>query len=450
MSDEASVLASEAYVFGFPLVANLERCIRFTTGGVGDLAPVPFNAFGHARRLADPGYAFVSVNNDTLYSVAIVDLSVGPLILTVPSATDRYHVLGFVDAWTNNFAYLGTRSTGGVGGDYLLVPPHWSREGHGDGAAASSSTAVIRFPTTVGVIVGKWELHGDEDPAEVHALQNALALHPASEDTAAPTGIPAIPQSDDEALDFFEKLRVWSQAFPPSEIDAVALATYESLGLTSQTPIAQAPPELQDALRSGYADGKDALESAVRSGQGPLVSSWTLDLHAFDYNLDFFELGTIRAAEWMHDDPSTRYAVRAAAARVGLWGTHGYETAYALAYTDAEGERLTGEHAYCIRLHPTPPGGAFWSLTMYDLPEFQLVENPIHRYSIGGRTRGIVYDDDGGLTITMSAARPTDARDAANWLPTPAGPFRPILRLYEPGPEILEGLYEVPPIERVG
>ena len=41
--------------------------------------------------------------------MAQLDLSVGPLRLEVPDTGGRYYVLQFVDAWTNNIAYVGTR-----------------------------------------------------------------------------------------------------------------------------------------------------------------------------------------------------------------------------------------------------------------------------------------------------------------------------------------------------
>ncbi len=61
---------------------------------------------------------------------------------------------------------------------------------------------------------------------------------------------------------------------------------------------------------------------------------------------------------------------------------------------------------------------------MYDLPDFYLVANPIDRYSIGDRTPGLLYGDDGALTIVVQHDEPSGADDRANWLPTPAGPFR--------------------------
>lgn len=86
-------------------------------------------------------------------------------------------------------------------------------------------------------------------------------------------------------------------------------------------------------------------------------------------------------------------------------------------------------------------------MTMYDTPHFYLVDNPAERYSIGDRTPGLVYGDDGSLTVYIQRDRPTDPVEAANWLPAPAGDFRPMLRLYTPEQSVLDGSYEIPRIE---
>jgi hypothetical protein len=347
-------------------------------------------------------------------------------------------VLQFVDAWTNNFAYVGTRATGSAAGEFLLVPPGWADEPHVD-------TTVIRFPTRVGTIVGRWAVAGEDDLPTVHALQDATTLEPTRE--TAPAGIPEVPAGPTEALTFFERMRVWAQEFPPAEHDREALATYEPIGLTGSTPIPELPEDVRDALEEGYAVGKQALESSLHTSI-PTTDGWQVNLHVFDYNTDFFEVGALDGRGWQLTDPTTRYARRAGAALGGLWGNHGYEAAYFPTYVDAAGEQLSGAHEYRLRLSPTPPVHAFWSLTMYDLPQYFLVENPIGRYSIGDRTPGIVYDDDGGLTITISASRPADAKAAANWLPAPQGEFRPLLRMYAPGAAVLDGSYRLAPIER--
>ena len=86
---------------------------------------------------------------------------------------------------------------------------------------------------------------------------------------------------------------------------------------------------------------------------------------------------------------------------------------------------------------------AFWSITMYDLPDFYLVANPIGRYSIGDRTPGLRRDSDGSLTIVIQHDPPADT---SSWLPAPDAPFRPLMRLYQPQPAILDGTYKIPAI----
>ena len=37
----------------------------------------------------------------------------------------------------------------------------------------------------------------------------------------------------------------------------------------------------------------------------------------------------------------------------------------------------------------------------------------------------------------------------SNWLPAPNAPFRPILRMYHPHEEILDGTYQLPAITKI-
>ena len=79
------------------------------------------------------------------------------------------------------------------------------------------------------------------------------------------------------------------------------------------------------------------------------------------------------------------------------------------------------------------------------MPGFYLVANPINRYSIGDRTPGLRRDPEGSLTIVIQHDQPADAR---NWLPAPAAPFRPLLRLYQPQAAILDGTCRIPPVTK--
>jgi hypothetical protein len=433
------MLAAAAFVYGFPLVFDLDQVDRFVHVGMGSLPPGPLNAFSHAAKLAGPEETFVSINNDTVYSVANVDVSGGPVRMDVPDAAGRYYVLQFVDAWTNNFAYVGHRATGTEAGSFLLVPPGWT--------GTSRDATVIRFPTTVATIAGRWAVDGDQDIPAVARLQAQLTLIATGEGRGLPGPDPGVA----EDIAFFEKLRVRMQAFPPAERDRAYQERFRPLGLfESESPYPDADPALLAALRDGIAEGTRQIEHAITHGDSPMQNGWHLTYHVFDYNLDFFELGALDDARWKLADTPMRYLARAGAARAGLLGNHGYEAAYAMVYNDGDGGVLNGANSYRLTFATPPPVGAFWSVTMYDTPDFFLVANPFDRYSIGDRTPGLHTAADGSLTIVMQHDRPGSAEDRANWLPTPAGAFRPILRMYEPHDAVFDGGYELPPVVRAG
>jgi hypothetical protein len=439
MSDDLTALAADAYVYGFPLVFDLQQVSRFTHDGLGSLRPAPFNQFSHASKLAGPDERFVSVNNDTIYSIAQVDVSGGPVLLRVPEAAGRYYVLQFVDAWTNNFAYVGRRATGTEAGAFLLVSPGWQPDG-------LPPAPVIEFPTTVGTIVGRWACDGPSDLDAVRMLQGALSLEPYGPQGPA-RGLPD-PATVPAELAFFEQLRTWMQAFPPSGPDRAYQQRFAPLGLLdADSPYPDGPADLAKALTAGADAARQKMDEALTAGGlAPVVNGWTLTFHMFDYNLDHLGPGTIDDPAWKITDRNVSYLARALAARGGLWGNHGYEAAYPMTYTDADGRQLDGHNRYTLTFAQDPPVDGFWSITMYDLPDFYLVANPIGRYSIGDRTPGLRRDRDGSITIAIQHEPPADT---SNWLPAPAAPFRPIMRLYQPRAAVLDGTWTIPPVTKV-
>ncbi|NLG45822.1 DUF1254 domain-containing protein [Gordonia sp. (in: high G+C Gram-positive bacteria)] len=421
-----------AYAYGFPLVFDLEQVERYRTVGVGKNAAADWNTFSHARSLAGPEDTFVTINNDTLYSIAQLDLSVGPILLEVPATAGRYFVLQFVSAWTENFAYIGHRATGSDAGRFLLVPPDWV-------GSEPDDAIVVRVPTTVASIVGRWAVENDADLPAVHALQDATTLTSVNP-AAVPAGMPSIDTGLSDTAAFWQRFVRWSEAFAPAERDRAMQARYIELVSASD----------EADLAAAVVQGRALLEKVLAGGGGnALVNGWNLAYHSFDYNLDHFEVGALDDPAFKIADPQQRIIQRASVALGGLWGNHAYEAAYIATYIDDEGEALTGANTYRLHLNPLPPVSAFWSLTMYDVPDYFLAANPANRYSIGDRTAGIEYEDDGSLVITISHAEPTDPRARANWLPAPAGEFRPVLRMYEPDAAVLDQTYTVPAIERI-
>ena len=136
-------------------------------------------------------------------------------------------------------------------------------------------------------------------------------------------------------------------------------------------------------------------------------------------------------------------------ARTLLGALTAEENVYLYGFDDSRGRPLSGRHRYRVRFARgnLPPVGAFWSLTMYNRDSY-LYANPIDRYAIGDRTPGLRRAPDGSLTLYLQH-RPPSGAARANWLPSPRGRFRVIMRLYEPRRSVLEGSWRPPPLSRL-
>lgn len=443
---EAIEAAAELFIYGYPLVYSLKETEGLVSGSGHLPVQSPYNAFGHARDLCGPETKFVSPNNDTIYSMAACDVRQGPLVLHVPDTGGRYYVLQFVDAWTNNFAYIGRRATGTAEAEYLLVGPGW------DGEVPDGLT-MVQAPSGIFTIIGRVQVDGDADLPAAHALQDGFTLTPLSTGHSGSTGpaVDGVPTGDPRVtgdLRWWERFRVALRAFPPPPSDAPLLERAAAAGLLADgSPLVDLDPTVAAVLVAGARAGEAKIEELQR-GIKASPEGWQSTLHVFDYNLDHLGIGTIDAPEWKIADRRTAYVTRAIAARAGLWGNHGYEADYSIAWVDGDGEPLDGSRSYELHLEVPPPVDAFWSLTMYAPPDFFLVANPIDRYSIGDRTPGLQTGEDGSVTIVVQHAPPgPDA--VSNWLPCPPGPFRPIMRMYQPRQPILDGTYRLPPIRRI-
>jgi hypothetical protein len=143
--------------------------------------------------------------------------------------------------------------------------------------------------------------------------------------------------------------------------------------------------------------------------------------------------------------PGNNILLKAACALVLPAANLPAEAVYWTAKVDGAGNTLNGQHNYILHFPPggTPPNDAFWSLTMMNAKSL-LVANPINRYSVGNRS-GLAANADGSMDIYIQNAAP--AGHETNWLPAPAGVFILMLRAYQPGPSVLSGQYQVPPVQ---
>lgn len=144
--------------------------------------------------------------------------------------------------------------------------------------------------------------------------------------------------------------------------------------------------------------------------------------------------------------PGNGVLVRAACAKALPVVNVFEEAAYWTSTKDGSGQTLSGNHEYLLRFPAgqLPPNEAFWSLTITDVVGY-MVSNPINRSSIDDRSP-LVKNADGSVAIYLQQDAPTEHEQ--NWLPTPPGKFKLMLRVYLPGAEILNGTFRVPPVAR--
>lgn len=134
----------------------------------------------------------VRPNFDTLYSSGWLDLTQGPVIVSVPDTADRYYLLPMLDMFTDVFASVGKRTTGTGAGSYALVPSGWA-------GALPAGVERINAPTPYVWIIGRTQTNGPADYNAVHQIQDGYTITPLSAwDEAAP---PAAPVTIDPSVD---------------------------------------------------------------------------------------------------------------------------------------------------------------------------------------------------------------------------------------------------------
>jgi hypothetical protein len=371
-------LATTAFVGGYPLVVTM-RTLRNLGALVGT------NALFWQTELSGPtSRVIVAPNRDTFYSVAVLDLRAEPLVLTLPEITDRYVTYQFLDAWTDSFAYLGTRETGGRAGTWLVTPPGWT----GD---VPEGMEQVASPTPQLFLLGRLAVEGEGDAAAIAAVRAEASLQPLSGALGEPApGVPpalgaAAGTAQDVPTDasFFDELLEALAVNPPTTPFQAALfrelATRFDLPEGGPVP---GDPAVVAVLDDAAAAGDARIEEAVDSEGGP-VGGWAVRPDIGRYGDDL--LG------------------RALVARVG-WGANVDEEAvYPVGRVDAAGDPLSGEHTYRITFPPggLPPVDAFWSLSVYGDDMF-FTAHPSGRYTTGSEDPELVAGPDGSVEIVLA------------------------------------------------
>jgi hypothetical protein len=435
---EARAIAKEAYIYGEPIVDNYRIQYAYFVDRANPEFKAPFNQIWNSARLYSPAdKAIQTPNSDTLYSMFGADLRSEPLVLTVPAMEKhRYFSVQLIDYYTFNFDYIGSRTTGNGGGNFLLAGPGWK------GETPKGIDKVFRSETELVFPGYRTQLFNPGDIENVRKVQAGYKVEPLSTflGQPAPKAAPAIDfikpltaAAQRTSPEFFSILNFVLQFCPtvPSETALMARFAKIGVGAGKTFDASKLSPEVRAAIEQGMAD------------------AWT-DLAALQKRIDAKEVplgDCFGTREYLKNN----YLYRMAAAVNGIYGNSKQEAMYPIYSIDSAGQKLEGSKRYAVRFDPDklPPVNAFWSLTMYELPESLLVANPLNRYLLNSpMLPQFKRDADGGLTLIIQNESPGADREA-NWLPSPKGPFVTVMRLYWPKPEALEGKWTAPPLTQL-
>lgn len=408
--------AREAYIFCLPLIemaAARERMLHQPDGGEGQ--PAGLNLLKPTRKLTgSQNRTITTPNNDTLYSSAWLDLTKGPVTLTVPRC-DRYWSVALLNMYTDNDAVLGTRTTGNGGGRYTIVGP--GQPGLGPN--------VVRCATPHAWLLTRILSDGPADLPAAHKLQDGFKLE-------GPKGAlpPAYANRKSPWKEYFASAQQLLTSDPPPAVDGAALARMAALGLKPSGGFDASKFDAA-AIREIEAGVAEALPKAARGAAPTIVDGWT---HPRS------DIGL-----WGQD-----YDFRAVVALSGLAALPPVEAMYLRPVGDGgPGTMLNGAYRLSFAAGKLPPVDSFWSITMYEATsdgQFFLTENALSRFSIGDRTPGLKKNPDGSLDIWIGRTDPGGDK-TSNWLPAPAkGPFTISLRAYLAKAELLDGRWRAPPL----
>src|SRR5215471_14640712 len=431
-------LATDAYVYGYPLVTMemTRRVMTNTAAAEGTRAPM--GQLIKLRQYPDATFTDVTAPNaDTLYTSAWLDVGKEPWVLSIPDMKDRYFLVPLLDGWTNVFQVPGKRTTGTKAQTYAITGPGWQ-------GTLPDGVKEYKSPTSIVWILGRIYCTGTpEDYAAVHALQDRFQLVPLSA-----YGKPYTPAAGPVDASIDMKTAVRDQV---NHMDAASYFGLLAQLMKANPPAAADAPELAKFAKIGLVAGKDFDTSKLDADFVKRIPQVAVDRIMLQFKVG---KSVKNINGWIFDHEAgvygTDYLNRAFVTAIGLGANRIQDAVYPTSMKDGDGKAYDGANKYIVRFTKgqLPPVRGFWSITMYDGNYF-FVQNPINRYSISAR-QNLKANPDGSIDLYIQNQSPgTDKQ--SNWLPAPKDKFNLMMRMYWPNeksPSIIDGSWKPPAVKK--
>jgi hypothetical protein len=432
---EAHAIGVDAYLYFYPLITmDLTRKQSTSIEPGKEIGKGPMNMFVSVPTYPPADFkGVVRPNFDTLYSIAWLDLTKEPMIVSVPDTNGRYYLLPMLDMWTDVFASPGWRTTGTQAANFLITPPGWS----GD---TPTGMTRIDAPTPYVWIIGRTKTDGPQDYDAVHKIQAGYKITPLSQNYSPPTVTidasvdmktpPKVQIDIMPAEKYFAYAAELLKVIPPHITDQPMIAQLKKIGFErgKSFELDKANPAIRKALQGAPEDAQQLMAWKIPT-LARVVNGWSMNTDTMGVYGNY-------------------YLKRAIVAQLGLGANLPEDAIYPLNLADETGKPLDGANKYTLHFEKraTPPVDAFWSVTLYDSEGFQ-VANALNRFAVSS-WMPFKYNVDGSLDLYFQNESPGSDKEA-NWLPAPKGPFNLTMRLYAPRSEALTGKWNPPPVTRV-
>jgi hypothetical protein len=414
--------------------------------------------------LMDSNSLFLTANADTIYTIAFLDLTKGPLVVEVPPMS-----LGTLNdmwwGWIIDIGFPGPDR--GEGGKYLVLPPDY------DGPLPDSGFHVGRSRTTHVLYAVRAFMENNDPKPPVALIKKSLKIYPytpggfgtsiatALEGKVRLEGNPPVPPTKfvegsgksmntipPNDFSYFEMLNELVQLEPATSSSPELLGQLAAVGIVKGKPFnpdARMRKILTDAAAEGNAAGR-ALNwrSAEYPGWAYYPGSmWTNMLWQGGYTFETPPPMVTR--DGFKPVPPT--GARTLDSRAAFY--YGYTmdspgmimrlpnigSQYLMGFMDANKNYLDGGKTYKVTLAPNIPAKNFWSFTVYDNQTRSMLQTPQRFPRAGSQTYptpAAVANTDGSTTIYFAPFKPADTKDG-NWIQTvPGKGWFTILRLYGP------------------
>jgi hypothetical protein len=428
--------AVTAYRFWYPTVSVEGIFNGNREHGLADNESVGIAATG-------PRQVGFTLNSDTPYGAATLDLSEGPIGIELPAGA----YIGLVDdhhqRWVMDMGIPGPDQ--GRGGKYLVLPPDYDGKPPTDRYLGRCSSvkallAVRALPV------------GGDLPKALDALR-AIKIYPLSNPDARMEFVDtSADKMDSTCLRWEDNLQYWEVLGQIINAEPIVDEFRPMYGLLSSLGIEKGKPftpdeRMTDILCRAARAGRDQLLVSAFASVRPDRLAWP------DRSWEWAGLvpdsADFETPAGLDLEARDRWFAQAIVASPAMFRRlEGSGSLYWLGLRDQSGAYLDGGNSYRLSIPLPVPGKLFWSITVYDSQTRSQIQTDQDKAALRSLFELHDLNDTGSAELQFSPTPPANG-DSGSWIQTaPGRGWFAYIRIYGPERPAFDGSWKPGEFER--